>query len=220
MQLPFSYQKLLTEQVNIPSRLLMGYRELHLEENDMVVILQIINLQRLGEWLPSFDQISSYMTLTANEVANVLKKLRNNGYLLIEQHTDEENATYEWYSLTPLFEALYDVAETSTREEEGKLFQLFEQEFARALSPIEIETISHWLDEDQFKPPLIKAALRESVLMGKLNFRYIDRILNEWKKKGIRSVKDVKQPHQGQGQQQTKPKQKRDTSVYYNWLEE
>ncbi|GEN45126.1 DnaD domain protein [Alkalibacillus haloalkaliphilus] len=219
MELPFSYQRLLTEQINIPSKLLNDYHELGLNEEDIIVILQIMNLQKSGELLPSFDQIASHMTINANEVANVLKKLRNNNYLQIEQITDEQNGQHEWYCLSPLFEALFEVEQESTQEEEGKLFQLFEQEFARTLSPIEIETVSYWLDEDQFKPPLIKAALREAVLMGKLNFRYIDRILNEWKKKGVRSVNDVKQSSQ-QKQNQQAPKEKRDTSVYYNWLEE
>ncbi|GAA0459128.1 DnaD domain protein [Alkalibacillus silvisoli] len=219
MHLPFSYQKLLTEQINIPSKLINDYNGLDLNEEDLMVILQILNLQKYGELLPSFELIAKNMTINANEVANVLKKLRNKNYLQIEQLTDEANAQHEWYSLSPLFEALYDVEKESSKEEEGKLFQLFEQEFARTLSPIEIETISYWLDEDQFKPPLIKAALRESVLMGKLNFRYIDRILNEWKKKGVRSVKDVKQSSQNNQEVQA-PKEKRDTSVYYNWLEE
>ncbi|WP_017186372.1 DnaD domain protein [Alkalibacillus haloalkaliphilus] len=219
MELPFSYQRLLTEQINIPSKLLNDYNELGLNEEDIIVILQIMNLQKLGELLPSFDLIASHMTINANEVANVLKKLRNNNFLQIEQITDEQNGQHEWYCLSPLFEALFEVEQKSIQEEEGKLFQLFEQEFARTLSPIEIETVSYWLDEDQFKPPLIKAAVREAVLMGKLNFRYIDRILNEWKKKGVRSVNDVKQSSQ-QKQNQQAPKEKRDTSVYYNWLEE
>src|SRR5699024_12110591 len=75
---------------------------------------------------------------------------------------------------------------------DGTIFILFEQEFGRPLSPFEIEMINTWLDEDQMIPALIKAALRESVLMGKLNFKYIDRILRTWKKKGIHTVEQVR----------------------------
>ena len=39
-----------------------------------------------------------------------------------------------------------------------------------------------WEDRDQHHPNLIQAALREAVMSGKLNFRYIDRILFEWKR--------------------------------------
>ncbi|MDQ7864085.1 DnaD domain protein [Peribacillus frigoritolerans] len=33
-----------------------------------------------------------------------------------------------------------------------------------------------WMEDDH-QPEIIKSALRESVISGKLNFRYIDRIL-------------------------------------------
>ncbi|NIK12277.1 DnaD domain-containing protein [Alkalibacillus almallahensis] len=218
MEVPFSYQKLLADQLSIPSQLLVDYKSLSLNETDVIVIMQIIHIQQTGTLLPTFDQIAQRMTINANEVANVLKKLRNQSLLNIEHVKDEDGQEQEWYSLSPLFSNLYEQGEPSSREEEGKLFQLFEQEFSRTLSPIEIDTISHWLDDDQFKPALIKAALREAVLMGKLNFRYIDRILNEWKKKGIKSAQDAKQESPQQNRQA--PKEKRDTSVYYNWLEE
>ena len=50
--------------------------------------------------------------------------------------------------------------------------------------------------QDQHHPNLIQAALREAVMSGKLNFRYIDRILFEWKKNGIKTVDQA----QNQGQ--------------------
>ncbi|MGP4071915.1 DnaD domain protein [Piscibacillus sp. B03] len=224
MNLPFSYQKLLIDQVNIPSRLIKDYQSLGLSEVDLMVVLHIIRWQKENDLLPSFEQIAQYMSINANDVSNVLKKMRNQGLLTIDQHEDDNRVVHEWYSITPLIEKLYEVQQevNQSKDEEGKLFSLFEQEFGRALSPIEIETISYWLDDDRFKPALIKAALREAVLMGKLNFRYIDRILNEWKKKGIKSISEAKENNQTNYNQsnQQKPTKKRDTSVYYNWLEE
>ncbi|TFB23993.1 DnaD domain protein [Filobacillus milosensis] len=225
MNLPFSYQKILTDQINIPALLIKDYQSMSLNEIELIVILQILRLQKDNELLPSFDQIAASMSINSNEVSNVLKKLRNNGLLTIDHFEDDQQIVHEWYSIKPLIEKLYDVEEQTgqSKEDEGKLFHLFEQEFGRALSPIEIETISYWLDDDRFKPALIKAALREAVLMGKLNFRYIDRILNEWKKRGIHSVKDAKQQSQNShsaNAQQKETVKKRDTSVYYNWLED
>src|SRR5690606_14486161 len=99
---------------------------------------------------------------------------------------------------------------------------LFEQEFGRPLSPFEIETVNAWLDEDLLAPSLIKAALRESVLMGKLNFKYIDRILREWKKKGIQTVEQAREESKSFRKNQVTKQyntRRRDTSVYFNWLE-
>lgn len=67
---------------------------------------------------------------------------------------------------------------------EKSLYALFEDEFGRPLSPLEGETLSIWMDQDHHDAEMIRLALREAVLSGKLNFRYIDRILFEWKRKG------------------------------------
>ncbi|WP_027963347.1 DnaD domain-containing protein [Halalkalibacillus halophilus] len=223
MELPFSYQKFLNEQVSVPQRLINEYTKLDLGEVDVLVILRILSIQSKGDLLPSFEVIAESMSINANEVANVLKQLKNKKYLEIKQFEDSNHHQQEWYAFDLLFHALYENEVMDEKKEEGKLFQLFEQEFARALSPIEIEMISYWLDEDQFKPALVKAALREAVLLGKLNFKYIDRILNEWKKKGIRSINQVKEAKDQRTNEQTKQAEeskKRDKSVYYNWLEE
>src|SRR5699024_11496295 len=97
-------------------------------------------------------------------------------YLANIQKKNEQGILSEIYSLDPLWQQLF-AQKQSKEDDEGAIFILFEQEFGRPLSPFEIETINVWLDEDEMKPALIKAALRESVLMSKLNFKYIDRIL-------------------------------------------
>jgi DNA replication protein len=110
---------------------------------------------------------------------------------------------------------------------EADVYTCFEKEFGRPLSPFECETLSMWLDDDNHEPVIIKAALREAVISGKLNFRYIDRILFEWKRNGIKTIEQAKsygqrfRPHQTQqkennggatGQQKSLP--------FYNWLEQ
>jgi len=90
---------------------------------------------------------------------------------------------------------------------------------------MEFETLKLWLDHDHYSPLLIKAALREAVMSGKLNFRYIDRILFEWQKKGIETIEQARD--QGQKfrahqriKMQTKPAKQESSSVpLYNWLE-
>lgn len=91
--------------------------------------------------------------------------------------------------------ALGEQKEQQEREDiaEGSLFALFEQEFARPLSPIEYETITMWIDNDKHSPAIIKEALKEAVMSGKLNFRYIDRILFEWKKNGIKTIEQARE---------------------------
>ena len=77
-------------------------------------------------------------------------------------------------------------------QEERNLFSIFEKEFGRPLSPMELETISGWVDQDRYPDELILLALKEAVFAGKVHFRYIDRILLEWSRNRVRTAQDAK----------------------------
>lgn len=216
-------QDILKDQLSIPSQLLISYTSLNLNEKELVVILQLHRFISQNIYFPTPEDLIKHLTITEEECANILRKLIQNDLLSIEQINNENNQLSEIYSLNPLWDKLF-TEQPVEQPADGTIFILFEQEFGRPLSPFEIETINVWLDEDKMEPSLIKAGLRESVLMGKLNFKYIDRILREWKRKGIQSVDEAREAsksfHSKQSQRNnTQPTQKRDTSFYYNWLE-
>ncbi|TMN23715.1 DnaD domain-containing protein [Lentibacillus cibarius] len=220
-----SFQDILLNQVQLPARLLERYVSLGLNETEVMVILQLVRFMQANNEFPTPEDIAGHMKISEKECANILRKLIQNNHLSIEQLKNDRNQITEAYSLNPLWEQLFAEQQQKTaHEHEGTIFVLFEQEFGRPLSPFEIEMINTWLDEDELAPALIKAALRESVLMGKLNFKYIDRILREWKKKGIHSVeqaRDASKAFHGTGTiKKESAEEKRDTSIYYNWLEE
>lgn len=223
-----SFQQILSNQIHIPGLLLTKYQSMGLDEKEVMLVLQLIRfLEEYNDFPTPFD-IAAVMTMDEKECANLLRKLVQKNVISIEQKENERKQLSEAYSLEPLWEMLFDGAEKEKPKQEeeiadGSIFLLFEQEFGRPLSPFEIETISVWLDDDKIAPALIKAGLRESVLMGKLNFKYIDRILLEWKKKGIHSVEQARNAsrgfHANKSGNPGEKSQKRDTSFYYNWLE-
>ena len=71
------------------------------------------------------------------------------------------------------------------------LVETFQQELGRLLSPFEIEDLEKSLKEDGTSADLIKEALREAVLNGKPNWKYIQAILRNWRHEGIKSVVQV-----------------------------
>lgn len=219
-----SIQEILQDQLPIPTKLLTSMAFLNINEQELAVILQLHRYLYNNILFPTPQDLAEQLTITEEECANMLRKLIQKGLLSIDQINNENDQLGEVYSLNPLWEKIY--TEKPVQESnEGTIFILFEQEFGRPLSPFEIETINVWLDADKIAPSLIKAGLRESVLMGKLNFKYIDRILRDWKQKGIQTVDDARKSSKSfhERQQQAKPQtqttQKRDTSFYYNWLE-
>ncbi|MGI8315328.1 DnaD domain-containing protein [Halobacillus mangrovi] len=224
-----SFQSILDNQVMVPKQLLTDYTKLGLGETELVLIMQIHRYRTEGNSFPTPEELASTLTVSSQECSKILRSLIQKQLLSIEQQHNEQQVLNECYSLEPLWEKLFTytpVQSPETQEFNENIFPLFEQEFGRPLSPFEIETINIWLDEDGQSPALIKAALREAVLMSKLNFKYIDRILREWKKKGIQTVQQArehgKQFRQGQNSRKEQPetRKKRDISLYYNWLEE
>lgn len=216
-----SIEQILLNQIHIPSKLLTSYKALGMNEQEVMIVLQLHRFLLEQNDFPTPYELSSYLTIDEKECANILRKLIQKKLLTIQQ-LENENQLSEAYSLSPLWEKLFIEEEKQEVSVDGTIFILFEQEFGRPLSPFEIETINTWLDADEIAPALIKAGLRESVLMGKLNFKYIDRILREWQKKGIHSVEQAREASKSfRNKQITKPTNnpKRDTSFYYNWLE-
>ncbi|WP_047980066.1 DnaD domain-containing protein [Ornithinibacillus contaminans] len=219
-----SYQQLIN-QVTIPNELLLSYNTIGLDETEVMVLIQIHRFSIQGNFFPTLDELTATLSIDDKACSVILRKLMQRNLLKIERLENNHEQLSEAYSLEPLWEKLFEQPVVEDKQnEDGTLFILFEQEFGRPISPFEIETINAWLDEDKIAPSLIKAALRESVLMGKLNFKYMDRILREWKKKGIHSVEQAREAskrfHDNQAtKQQTSLPKKRDTSFYYNWLE-
>lgn len=186
--------------IAIPSMLIRSYKQIGLKETEFVAILQIITFLEEGVSFPTPELLSKRMNLSVSECSELLGHLVRHQFIAIEKKVSDDGIVYEQFSLDPLWQKMYYFLKTERVEndaqekqlEEGELFRRFEEEFSRPLSPIEVETISMWLDEDQHSPALIIAALREAVISGKLNFRYIDRILLEWKRNGIQTPEQAK----------------------------
>ena len=81
------------------------------------------------------------------------------------------------------------IMNTKTEEVSTDIYSKFESEFGRVLSPIEYETINRWLSSG-VKEELILSALKEAVVSGACNLRYIDKIIYSWTKKGKSEEKE------------------------------
>ncbi|GAE29059.1 DnaD domain-containing protein [Halalkalibacter hemicellulosilyticus] len=219
--------------MTIPSLLLKHYKDLHLKEDELVILLHIQSFLDEGELFPTADLISERMNISSSLCSNMIGRLLKYQFVSIEKQCDDNGIIYEMLTLEPLWIKLIDVlkgeqiqqSEMSKQQEEGQLFKRFEEEFSRPLSPIEVETLSMWIDQDGHSPKMIVAALREAVVSGKLNFRYIDRILFEWKKNGIKTIEQAKE--QGEKfrkyKQPIKQEQARsqlDSAPGFQWLEQ
>ena len=79
---------------------------------------------------------------------------------------------------------------SSDEKVDTSCFDFIEKEFGRTLSPTEYEIIKAWIEGGN-SDSLIMEAVREATFNGVSNLRYIDKILYEWGKKGLKTKEDV-----------------------------
>ncbi len=194
--------------VAVPNLLLKHYRSMGISELEVMLLIHLIAfIDKEKQDFPTIDELQSRMSATPESVIAGLQKLIKEGFMTIDEKIDAASGIrYELYNLTPLYERLAqrfiekisaEAMEAQSQKADsggGKdIYTIFEKEFARPLTPMELETISGWLDKDQFREELILAALKEAVFAGKVHFRYVDRILLEWSRNRIATVDQAKE---------------------------
>ena len=165
--------------------LLEYYRKLRLNENELAVVLMIDHLLGQKNTLVTPDLLSLKMSLSTKELDKIFVDLIERGFLLFDTGKKIK------VSLKPLKKKLYEVFEESlVKENETKLseektkilqniYQVFEKELSRPLSPLELSLIGEWVDRG-YKDERIIEALRVSLSKGKKSLKNVDKILLQW----------------------------------------
>lgn len=182
----------------LPSALLLHFKELFPSSDDFLVwqFFYLQNTSALDELSPS--QIAEIIGKELADVNQSISNLTENG--LLQYRTIELNGEIELiFDASLAFERLDNLLNNQTPAEIASnpqnqlkdLVETFQQELGRLLTPFEIEDLSKTVKDDGIKADLIKEALREAVLNGKPNWKYIQAILRNWRHEGIQSVAQV-----------------------------
>ena len=126
-----------------------------------------------------------------HQVMNIINNLIHKNIISLEIERVNKKAN-EYLSLDLLYDKLFNLIIDKKEEKEIdiSIFDTFEKELGRTLSPMEYGQIQEWITSGNSEE-MIACALREAVLNGVSNLRYIDSILNDWKKKGYKNKNDV-----------------------------
>ena len=171
----------------LPQVLFYKYKELNLTLEELYFIIYLLNINSL---VFNPKQFSNDLNTDMASILELVTTLTSKDILSLEM-IKEGNIRNEYLKLDKLYNKLaFILINEETKEKTTTLFDVFEKEFGRTLSPIEYELINGWLD-NEFSEELVLKALKEAVYNGVSNLRYIDKILYEWKKKGIKTAKDV-----------------------------
>lgn len=175
----------------IPVFLLKNLEKLNLEMNDFVFLMYLYNLGNRFLFDPS--KFSEDLNLQLSDVMNFIGSLTDKGFIRVEVLKNEKGLMEEVVILDDFFNkiALITIDEVNNHGvSNSNIFEVIEKEFGRTLSPFEYEIIKAWL-ENNMSEELIKEAIKEATFNGVSNLRYIDKILYEWEKAGIKTKEDV-----------------------------
>lgn len=171
--------------------------------SDYLIKVAILNNLSLNEFLVlayfdnSFNNtfevelVSNTLGLDLNVTMEAFNSLMIKGLVSLESVKDIENRLNEVVVLDGVYSSVIDNTISETKEEvKEDIFKIFERELGRTISSMELELINGWLISVT-PEELILGALREAVYNGVNNFRYIDKIIYEWEKKGFKTMDDV-----------------------------
>ena len=183
----------------ISNLVLKNYKKLGMTDTEFILYLQLNSYLQKGETFPELENIAKSLQISVNDVYTQLHNLIEKKILKIETIVNQQGQKTDSYSIDFLYQKLdslideekKELLNVSAEKDRQKIFNAFQVEFGRDLSPIELEMINDWIEEDKYKTDLILLALREAVLSQAYNLKYIDRILLSWEKQGIRSKVDV-----------------------------
>ena len=212
--------------VVIHKELLDHYNELGINERELVILIKLIHASEMTNKQPSIESLQKGTSLDSREITAIIQSLIQRDLLELNVNKDEEGKFTEYMNLDQFYYKLNDIMQhvndnidqKQTELEFNKLFQQIEQAFGRPLSPYEIETLNQWLDVDKHDLSVIQAALDEAESQNKMSFKYIDRILLNWKKNNVKTIEDSKKI----SRQFNQPKMKHTVKKVpkFDWLNE
>lgn len=176
----------------IPLYFIQNYKKFDLSFEEFAFLMYLYNLGNRFLFDPS--KFSKELNIDLKKVMTYADTLMDKRLVSVEVSKNEKGFMEELVILDGFYDKLSFVTMDSISNEEksSSVFEMIEKEFGRTLSPIEFEIIKAWIDNNTGED-LIKEAVKEATFNGVSNLRYIDKILYEWGKLGIKTIEDVEE---------------------------
>lgn len=174
----------------IPRILFNNYKRLNINEEEFIVIMLIVSLGNKIEYNP--DIFVNELNIEKYKVMEIINSLISKNIISLEMEKNGRKME-EYISLSLLYDKLLNLFIDNNEDDmeiDGSIYTVFENELGKTLSPMEYEQIKEWVTTYK-NEELIKCALKEAVMNGINNFRYIDKILDDWNRKGYKNKEDI-----------------------------
>lgn len=168
------------------------------------------------------ELVSTTLGIDVNSTLEAFNGLMIKGLVSLESVKDLDNRLNEVVKLDGVYSSIVEATNNEAKEEiKEDVFKVFERELGRPMSSMELELINGWLVSG-ISEEMILGALREAVYNGVTHFRYIDKIIFEWEKKGFKTMEDVTNHINNRREERSKKKEvtkKEQEILDYDWLD-
>ena len=197
----------------VPNYLFKYVKELDLDMMSLILLIYLIN--KPNKMIFDYKKIVKDLNFSEKELLDAISVLKDKNILLILMEKNDSGVLEEKIDISLFYEIIFSKFLNNKKkiEKQEDMYNIFEEEFGRTLSPMEYEIIESWREKN-ISDDLIILALKEAVYNGVSNLRYIDKILYEWSKNGVKTKADI--------EKNEKKKQEDETpdNYEYDWLNE
>lgn len=208
----------------IPIYIFKNYKKFNIELNEFIFLMYLCSRGNNIVFDPA--TFSQELNLDLGEVMEIVSNLSDKNLLKVEVIKSEKKIMEEIIELDDFYNKLSLIAmddiNTTPATDKINIFEIIEKEFGRTLSPIEFEIIQAWI-EGGISEELISEALKEAIFNGVSNLRYIDKILYEWGKDGVKTKADVEKRKKQRNKKIQKEEENKDIDLEimeWDWFDD
>ena len=177
----------------IPLYLLQHFKDLKLKLEEFIFLMYLYNLGDNFVFDPT--KFGNDLNMSLVEVMSFIEVLTDKKFIRVESKKNDKGIMEEFIIMDDFYSKLTMITIDEVNKEtndasKSDIFEVIQKEFGRTISPIEYEIIKAWI-ESGINENVIKEAVKEATFNGVSNLRYIDKILYEWGKLGVKTVEDV-----------------------------
>lgn len=202
--------------LTIPKLLFNNYKKLNITEEEFIILIYLLNINDKIPYNPKL--FTEELNIDKYKAMELINSLSEKNIITIKIEKNKTNITEEYIYLDLLYDKLTSLIyeqQPLKKVDTEEVFTAFEKEFGRPITPMEYEQIKNWITE-QIPKELIIEALKEATFNGVSNIRYIEKILSDWQRKGLKTKEDIIKD-----KTKFKNNKKKEVEVYdYNWLED
>ena len=173
----------------VPMYIIKEYSKFNLTLDEFVLLIYLYNHNNII-YDPTI--IANDLNIDMEKVLVGIDNLANKGLISLDVNKTENGVLEETINLENFYEkiTLSLIDELNDKEEsDDTIFSIIEAEFERKLKPMEQEMVVNM--QKDYSDELIIEALKEAIQSNNLTLRYIDKILFDWKRQGVKTREDI-----------------------------